>query len=43
MAKALDADGYSQLFSEAGFELVDNQDHSHTLLEMGRLLPLTAD
>ena len=34
MAKALNADGYSQLFSEAGFELIDNQDHSHTLLEM---------
>ena len=34
MAKALDADGYSQLFSDAGFELIDNQDHSHTLLEM---------
>ena len=34
MAKALDSDGYSQLFSEAGFELIDNQDHSHTLLEM---------
>ena len=34
MAKALDADGYSQLFTEAGFQLIDNQDHSHTLLEM---------
>ena len=34
MAKALNADGYSQLFSEAGFKLIDDQDHSHTLLEM---------
>ena len=32
--KALNADGYSQLFSEAGFQLIDDQDHSHTLLEM---------
>ena len=34
MAKALNAAGYSQLFSEAGFQLIDDQDHSHTLLEM---------
>ena len=34
MAKALDSDGYSQLFSDAGFKLIDNQDFSHTLLEM---------
>ena len=34
MAKALDSDGYSQLFSDAGFQLIDNQDHSHTLLQM---------
>ena len=34
MAKALTSAGYDQLFSQAGFELIDNQDHSHTLLEM---------
>ncbi|MDB2685726.1 methyltransferase domain-containing protein [Mariniblastus sp.] len=34
MAKALDSDGYSQLFTEAGFQLIDNQDFSHTLIEM---------
>ena len=34
MAKALDSDGYSQLFTDAGFQLIDNQDFSHTLIEM---------
>ena len=34
MAKALTADGYQELFTKNGFEFVEFQDFSHTLLEL---------
>lgn len=34
VAKALSVEGYQQLFEQAGFESVKNEDHSHTLLEL---------
>lgn len=34
MAKALTADGYTQLFEAAGFKRISLGDHSHTLIEL---------
>ncbi len=34
VAKALSIAGYQELFEAAGFELVTNEDHSHTLLNL---------
>ena len=34
MAKALTAKGYQQLFTQHGFEVVEFQDVSHTLIEL---------
>lgn len=34
VAKALSMEGYRDLFQQAGFELVQSEDHSHTLLDL---------
>lgn len=36
VAKAMTVQGYQQLFTDAGFEIVASEDHSHTLLELAK-------
>lgn len=36
VAKAMTVEGYQRLFTDAGFEVVATEDHSHTLLELAK-------